>query len=60
MNEKPSEKEIDDLVIAQADEENAWTIEHLKEKAKRGSAEKFPDALSKVSKIAPDEADKIE
>jgi hypothetical protein len=59
MNKKLSEKEIDDLVIIQADDENAWTIEGLKKRAKRGSREKFLKVLNKVSKTEPDEEDKI-
>ena len=55
-----SEKDIDKIVVAQADDENAWTaIEYLKERAKRGSREKFLKALSKVPKVEPDEEDKI-
>ncbi len=55
------EKEIDETVIAQADDENAWTdIQVVKNRAKRGSREKFLQALSKVPKVEPDEADRIE
>ncbi len=55
-----SEKEIDDLVIAQADDENAWTdIQLVRNRARRGSRKKFLKALSKVPKSAPDEEDKI-
>lgn len=60
MSKKPSEKEIDDLVIVQADNEDNWTIENLKKKAERGSRVKFLQALSKVPKATPDEEDKIE
>jgi hypothetical protein len=60
MNKKPSEKEIDDFVIAQADDEGAWTIEDLKKKAKRGNREKFLQALSKVPKVEPDADDRLE
>ena len=61
MNKKPSEKEIDDLVIAQADDKNAWTeIQILKKRAKRGNREKFLKALSKVPKVEPDEVDKMD
>ena len=56
-----SEKEIDEIVIAQANDENAWTdIEVIKNRAKRGSHEKFLNALSKVPKIPPDEEDKLD
>ena len=44
-----------------AEKASAWaTIEYLKEKAKRGSREKFLKALSKVPKVEPDEEDRIE
>ena len=59
MNKKPSEKEIDEVVIAQADNKDNWTIENLKKKAKCGSREKFLQALSKVPKVEPDEEDKM-
>ena len=40
------EKEIDDLVISQADDEKAWTnIQVVKNHAKRGSREKFLKAI---------------
>ncbi len=60
-----SEKEgitVDQFVSsAIAEKASAWTtIEYLKERAKRGSREKFFDALSKVPKVQPDEADRIE
>ena len=55
------EKEIDEIVIAQADNETAWTdIQVIKNRAKRGSREKFLKALSKVPKVEPDEEDRIE
>ena len=55
-----SEKEIDELVITQANEENAWTdIQSVKNRAERGSREKFLQALSKVPRVKPDEDDKI-
>ena len=51
------EKEIDDLVISQADDEKAWTnIQVVKNHAKRGSREKFLKALSKVPIVEPDKA----
>ncbi len=56
-----SEKEIDELVIIQADNENAWAnIQFVKKRAERGSREKFLQALNKVPKVEPDEADKID
>ncbi|HSK74129.1 MAG TPA: hypothetical protein VK892_20685 [Pyrinomonadaceae bacterium] len=58
MNKNLTEKEIDDLAAAQA--EDAWTIDYLKERAKRGSREKFLRTLSKVPKLEPDEEDRIE
>ena len=55
-----SENEIDEIVIAQADNENAWTdIKLIKNRVERGSREKFLQALNKVSQITPDEEDKI-
>ncbi len=60
-----SEKEgitIDQFVSsAIAEKASAWTtIEYLKDRAKRGSREKFLQALSKVPKIEPDEDDRID
>ncbi len=44
-----------------AEKASAWaTIEYLKERAKRGSREKFLQALSKVPKVEPDEEDRID
>ena len=44
-----------------AEKASAWsTIEYLKERGKRGSREKFLKALSKVPKVAPDEADRVD
>ncbi|MEJ7701363.1 MAG: hypothetical protein WKF71_17205 [Pyrinomonadaceae bacterium] len=55
-----SEKEIDELVIAQANKENAWTdIQFVKNRAERGSREKFLQALSKVPKVEPTKAIKL-
>lgn len=55
-----SEKEIDEMIISQANDENAWNdIQILKNRAKCGSREKFLKSLSKVLKVAPDEDDKI-
>ncbi|HEY0459418.1 MAG TPA: hypothetical protein VGC97_09800 [Pyrinomonadaceae bacterium] len=55
-----NEREIDETVIAQADDEKAWTdIQIVKKRAQRGSREKFLQALSKVPKVEPDEADRI-
>lgn len=59
MNEKLSEKEVDNLVIAQVNDEDAWIIEGFKEKVKRGSREKFLKALSKVPKVESEEDNKI-
>ncbi len=51
-----SEKEIDELVIAQANDDNAWTdIQLVKNRAGRESREKFLQALSKVPKVESDE-----
>lgn len=56
-----SENEIDKKIIAQVDNEKAWTdIQFIKKRAKRGSREKFLKALSKVPKVEPDEEDRIE
>lgn len=60
-----SEKEgitIDQFVSsAIAEKASAWmTIEYLKERANRGSREKFLQALSKVPKAEPDKDDKID
>lgn len=41
MNEKLSEKENDALAVAQSEDENVWTDEYLKERAKRGAAKSF-------------------
>lgn len=55
-----SEKEIDEIVILQANDENAWNdVQILKNRAKRGNREKFLQALGKVPKVEPDEADRI-
>ena len=55
------EKEVDELAVPQVDDEKAWTdIQLVKRHAERGSREKFVQALSKVPKVAPDEADKID
>ncbi len=59
INKKLSEKEIDDLVIAQADDEDAWTIEGLKKRTECGSREKFLQALGKIPKVEPSEEDKF-
>jgi hypothetical protein len=60
-----SEKEgitVDQFVSsAIAEKASAWTtVEYLKERAKRGSREKFLNALSKVPKVEPHEADKFD
>lgn len=59
-----SEKEgitVDQFISsAIAEKASAWTtIEYLKERARRGSREKFLQALSKVPKAEPVEEDKI-
>lgn len=51
MTKKLSEKEIDQKVVAQADDENAWT--NLKKRTKRASREKFLQALSRVPNVEP-------
>jgi hypothetical protein len=44
-----------------AEKASAWsTVEYLKERATRGSREKFLKALNKVPKVAPDEDDRID
>ncbi|MDQ3323354.1 MAG: toxin-antitoxin system HicB family antitoxin [Acidobacteriota bacterium] len=60
-----SEKEgitVDQFVSsAIAEKASAWaTVEYLKERANRGSREKFLKALSKVPKVEPDEDDRID
>jgi hypothetical protein len=59
-----SEKEgitVDQFVSsAIAEKASAWsTVEYLRERASRGSREKFLKALSKVPKTEPAEEDKI-
>ncbi len=55
-----NEKEIDEKVIAQAEDEKAWTDwQVVKNRARRGSREKFLKALSKVPKVEPEEEDRI-
>ncbi len=56
-----SEKEIDEIVISQANDENAWNdIQILENRAELGNHEKFLQALSKVPKAETDEDDKID
>ncbi|HEX8370921.1 MAG TPA: hypothetical protein VF604_20415 [Pyrinomonadaceae bacterium] len=60
-----SEKEgitVDQFVSsAIAEKASAWaTVEYLKERAKRGSREKFLNALNKVPQAAPDDQDKLD
>ena len=56
-----SQNEIDRIVEAQANNENAWTDpEYLKKRAERGNREAFLRVLSKVPNIEPDESDRIE
>ena len=59
-----SEKEgitVDQFVSsAIAEKAAAWTtVEYLQERAKRGSREKFLQALSKVPKVEPHEKDRL-
>lgn len=58
-DDKLSEKEIDEHIIAQADDEAVW-IDVFKKRAERGSREKFLEILSKVPKVEPDPEDRIE
>ncbi len=61
MNKNLSENKIDKKVIYQADVENARKdIKSLKDRAERGSREKFLQALSNVPKVEPDEEDRID
>jgi hypothetical protein len=47
-----SQKEIDKIVISQADDESAWTVaQTVKSGAKRASHKKFLGNLNKVSKV---------
>jgi hypothetical protein len=60
-----SEKEgitVDQFISsAIAEKAAAWTtVEYLKERAQRGSREKFLQALSKVPKVEPIEDDKFD
>ena len=49
------------VTSAIAEKASTWkTVEYLKERAKRGSREKFLKVLSKVPKIEPDGNDRIE
>lgn len=55
-----SEKEIDEFIIAQTEDERAWTkVKLLKERVKTGSREKFLKALGKVQRVGPDAGDRI-
>ncbi len=56
---KLTEKEIDEIVIAEADDERAW-IEVLRKLGERGSREKFLNVLKKVPQVEPDEENKLE
>jgi len=53
---------IDQFVSsAIAEKAAAWiTVDYLKQRAKRGSREKFLKALGKVPKVAPDEEDRLD
>ena len=52
---------VDQFVAsAIAEKVSAWdSVEYLKERAKRGSREKFLDALSKVPDVEPADEDKF-
>ncbi len=53
--------ETDRKVIAQTNDKTAWSdFQLLKNRAKRGSREKFLQALSKVPKVEPAEEDRID
>ena len=44
-----------------AEKASAWmTVDYLKERAARGSHEKFLQALSKVPDVEPDESDRLQ
>jgi hypothetical protein len=44
-----------------AEKASAWsTVEYLKERGKRGSREKFLQALSKVPKVEPDDENRLD
>lgn len=53
---------VDQFVLsAIAEKASAWTtVDYLKERAKRGSREKFLKALSKIPKVEPDEDDRFD
>ena len=61
MKKHQTEKEIDEKVIAQAEEDTHWTaFELVKRHAERGDRENFLKALSKVPTVEPDTEDRIE
>jgi len=52
---------VDQFIASAIAEKASWdTLEYLKERAKRGSRDKFLEALSKVPDVEPDEWDKID
>ena len=60
MKKRQTEKEIDEKVIAQAEEDTYWTaFELVKRRSERGDREKFLKALSKVPTVEPDLEDRI-
>lgn len=70
-SKKLSEKEIDESVIARADDDSAWGKPIRVHKPKtaavplpcdpsRGNKKRFMQALSKVSNDEPDEQDRID
>lgn len=55
-----NENEMDDIVIAQADDVDAWTeLQIIKDRSNSASREKFLRILSKVPDVEPLEDDKI-
>ncbi len=61
MKKRQTEKEIDEKVIAQAEEDTYWTaFELVKRRAERGDREKFLRTLSKVPALEPDPDDRID
>lgn len=61
MRKRKTEWEIDEKVIAQAEEDTYWTaFELVKRRAERGDREKFLKALSKVPSVEPDAEDRFE
>ena len=57
----PEEEKIDQIVIAEADRDEAWDeIEYLKEGANRGSREKFLEVMNRVPDVEPGEVDRFD